>query len=456
MDKRRKNKNSSLRRRKVDKFQNKDHVNTPKQNIKCGTIDTITVSVEEDQESVVLSLKTIADRFTDGCILFDYGKLTVYLNVRADLLADIENTSVANQMDFSLLHDVYNSYKTFLLYSNKDGKKKILPKNMYFQTIIERIEKGVFDNGNVSSHVFVLLRELTNSKQECKSKLNEDTNNDSECCTKNKSATQLQAYRQKQSHYHKEIINKTTTELNCRRNVSLQSSKICLGNVKVIKPLLKHVPSLPRLPSPIPRLKIFSCFPFEEQLHYPNTASEEQRDDEQIHSAQVVSNVNSVVHGERLSSHQQDASNGFYSPVTSHAQSDIRGTERPVQQRPQVPPRHPNYSHYAERLMSFTEWKHRSPQPETLSQAGFFFTKQGDLVRCFQCGIGLKDFSLDDDPLLEHVRHSRQCPFLPELLGDDGLAMYQNRLQAVDPEYNRQQQWAETERFSNTIKLLPS
>jgi hypothetical protein len=46
----------------------------------------------------------------------------------------------------------------------------------------------------------------------------------------------------------------------------------------------------------------------------------------------------------------------------------------------------------------------------------------GDLVRCFQCGIGLKDFSQNDDPLLEHVRHSEKCPFIPQLLGEQRLA----------------------------------
>ena len=44
---------------------------------------------------------------------------------------------------------------------------------------------------------------------------------------------------------------------------------------------------------------------------------------------------------------------------------------------------------------------------------------RGDLVRCFQCGIGLKDWSTDDDPILEHIRVSDNCPFLIAELGED-------------------------------------
>ena len=54
----------------------------------------------------------------------------------------------------------------------------------------------------------------------------------------------------------------------------------------------------------------------------------------------------------------------------------------------------------------------------------YIFQDDGDLVRCFQCGIGLKDFSEDDDPMLEHVRHSSRCTYLPEVLGETGLEEY--------------------------------
>ena len=49
------------------------------------------------------------------------------------------------------------------------------------------------------------------------------------------------------------------------------------------------------------------------------------------------------------------------------------------------------------------------------------FLGQADLVRCYQCGIGLKDWSPEDDVLEEHIRHSSDCSFLKEKLGQDRL-----------------------------------
>ena len=40
------------------------------------------------------------------------------------------------------------------------------------------------------------------------------------------------------------------------------------------------------------------------------------------------------------------------------------------------------------------------------------------------CGIGLKDWSADDEPLFEHVRHSPDCLFLYTYLGQDVLDAY--------------------------------
>ena len=46
-------------------------------------------------------------------------------------------------------------------------------------------------------------------------------------------------------------------------------------------------------------------------------------------------------------------------------------------------------------------------------------------MRCFQCGIGLKDFSNLDDPLKEHVKHSDNCQFLVQFYGSREAVMAQ-------------------------------
>jgi len=35
-----------------------------------------------------------------------------------------------------------------------------------------------------------------------------------------------------------------------------------------------------------------------------------------------------------------------------------------------------------------------------------------DTVRCFHCDIGLADWNQQDEPWVEHARHSPECPFL--------------------------------------------
>ncbi|XP_053396569.1 baculoviral IAP repeat-containing protein 3-like [Mercenaria mercenaria] len=106
--------------------------------------------------------------------------------------------------------------------------------------------------------------------------------------------------------------------------------------------------------------------------------------------------------------------------------------------RPARPARHPEYIDYSQRLRSYARWIRSSPGPACLCEAGFFFTNQGDLVRCFQCGIGLKDFSEGDDPLLEHVRYSGDCPYLLEYLGTAGISAIKTKCQAKQAEASEQ------------------
>lgn len=57
--------------------------------------------------------------------------------------------------------------------------------------------------------------------------------------------------------------------------------------------------------------------------------------------------------------------------------------------------------------------------PETLKQktkefsdAGFFYTGIEDRVLCFNCGGGLKDWEINDDPWLEHKKWYGYCNFV--------------------------------------------
>ncbi|XP_053396941.1 uncharacterized protein LOC123551492 isoform X2 [Mercenaria mercenaria] len=99
--------------------------------------------------------------------------------------------------------------------------------------------------------------------------------------------------------------------------------------------------------------------------------------------------------------------------------------------RPQQPPRHQQYSDQPARLRSFSNWPSTAGQdPSRMAVYGFFYTGRFDLIRCFQCGIGLKDWAAPDEPLFEHIKHSPDCQFLKDLLGQDLLNAYRDNLLA--------------------------
>lgn len=87
--------------------------------------------------------------------------------------------------------------------------------------------------------------------------------------------------------------------------------------------------------------------------------------------------------------------------------------------RSATPPRYRDYETSGKRLSSFKtpRWfASEKPDVSTLVDHGFFFTGREDLVRCYQCGIGLKDWMRDDDVLREHVKYSSACTHLLKIV----------------------------------------
>ncbi|XP_071093157.1 putative inhibitor of apoptosis [Haliotis cracherodii] len=78
------------------------------------------------------------------------------------------------------------------------------------------------------------------------------------------------------------------------------------------------------------------------------------------------------------------------------------------------PPKHPKYQHLQARLDSFVDWPRRyvPKTPEELAAAGFFYIGSADRVTCFQCGITLRDWEEEHDPVAEHQRYSEHCQFI--------------------------------------------
>ncbi|VVD05437.1 putative inhibitor of apoptosis isoform X2 [Leptidea sinapis] len=81
-------------------------------------------------------------------------------------------------------------------------------------------------------------------------------------------------------------------------------------------------------------------------------------------------------------------------------------------------PVHSRYASEAARLRSFTDWPRSMRQkPEELSEAGFFYTGQGDKTKCFYCDGGLKDWENDDVPWEQHARWFSRCAYVQLVKG---------------------------------------
>ena len=67
------------------------------------------------------------------------------------------------------------------------------------------------------------------------------------------------------------------------------------------------------------------------------------------------------------------------------------------------------------RLKSFTPWE-GPVDAHSMSEAGFVYTGQEDLVYCFSCNIQLDGWTKQMDPLLRHKEESPTCSFVRQQL----------------------------------------
>lgn len=87
---------------------------------------------------------------------------------------------------------------------------------------------------------------------------------------------------------------------------------------------------------------------------------------------------------------------------------------------PQLCTREMEYSTLEARLASFEPpskrsklgWPHKTPTPDELAKAGFYYkpsSESNDNTICFMCGRFLDGWEPDDDPIQEHLKHSSDC-----------------------------------------------
>lgn len=70
--------------------------------------------------------------------------------------------------------------------------------------------------------------------------------------------------------------------------------------------------------------------------------------------------------------------------------------------------KHPKYIPYIERKNSFIDY----PKPEIIEklvEAGFFYNGCSDETICFLCGLGMKQWLLDEEPWINHQTWNPLC-----------------------------------------------
>ena len=72
-------------------------------------------------------------------------------------------------------------------------------------------------------------------------------------------------------------------------------------------------------------------------------------------------------------------------------------------------------SNYMERLTTFHFWPHKTMSLIRFARAGFFYTGQGDRVKCFSCGGELDRWVQRGKPEIEHSRNFPSCQFMSGL-----------------------------------------
>ncbi|VDI74453.1 baculoviral IAP repeat-containing protein 6 (apollon), partial [Mytilus galloprovincialis] len=88
--------------------------------------------------------------------------------------------------------------------------------------------------------------------------------------------------------------------------------------------------------------------------------------------------------------------------------------------------KYPQFQSVDARYRSFDTWRFAHKQtPRKLSESGYFYTGENDIVRCFCCDLGLAEWDPKDNPWTEHARHNPKCWFLLSEKGEQFIESIQ-------------------------------
>ena len=73
----------------------------------------------------------------------------------------------------------------------------------------------------------------------------------------------------------------------------------------------------------------------------------------------------------------------------------------------------PKMTYYRDRVLSFQNWPIQLYQNKhALASAGFYYTNNSDIVKCFSCGLQLGQWLRSDDVWGQHRKWSPYCHYI--------------------------------------------
>ena len=118
---------------------------------------------------------------------------------------------------------------------------------------------------------------------------------------------------------------------------------------------------------------------------------------------------------------------------------------------------HPAYALHETRLESFREWPATlSQQPADLAKAGFYYFGIKDMVKCFFCNGGLKNWDQKDDPFEDHVRWFPKCQFIKQIVGAEYVEKTKDKYKNLDSGFKEELKVRNAETLSAGSKSLSS
>jgi hypothetical protein len=88
-----------------------------------------------------------------------------------------------------------------------------------------------------------------------------------------------------------------------------------------------------------------------------------------------------------------------------------------------VEPANSNFALACRRYETFQKWPHTEENPlpsiESFVEAGFYYTGDKTIVRCFYCNGALRNWQVTDDPKVEHARWHPHCAYIRQYIGED-------------------------------------